>query len=78
MAPGEILMDMTIKETRPAPGGLFLELSRTLQMLRRELDRYLIELIEQDTWTEGMKFLLSDHSTTGRPWPCYRDEHRVA
>jgi hypothetical protein len=67
-------MDMTVKETRPVPGGLFMELSRTLQMRRRELDRY---LMEQDTWIEGMKFLLSGHSATGRPWPCYRDEHSV-
>lgn len=70
-------MGMTIKETTPVPGGPFMELSRTLQMRRRELDRYLIELLEQGTRIEGMKFLLSDHNASGRPWPCSRDEHTV-
>src|SRR2546430_10197535 len=39
----------------PVPGGLFAEYSKTLQMRRRELDRYLIELAEQKTWIEGVR-----------------------
>jgi hypothetical protein len=46
-------------------------------MRRRELDRYLIELVEQKTWIEGARFMLADPGTPQRPWPCYRDEHSV-
>jgi hypothetical protein len=77
LAPGEVVMEMTSKESRPVPGRLVMELSRTLQMRRREMDRYLIELIEQNTWIEGMKFLQANYDAPGRPWPCYRDEHKV-
>ena len=75
--PGEVVMEMTSKKSWPAPGGLFLEHSKTLQMRRRELDRYLIELVDQKTWIEGVRFMLADPDTPQRPWPCYRDEHSV-
>lgn len=77
LAPGEVVLEMTSRQSRPVPGMLVMELSRTLQMRRRELERYLIELTEQETWIEGMKFVLADHQAPGRPWPCYRDEHKV-
>ena len=46
-------------------------------MRRRELDRYLIELVDQETWIGGIKFVLADHDAPQRPWPFYRDEHKV-
>jgi hypothetical protein len=75
--PGEVVMEMTTKRLWPVPGMLFAEHSKTLQMRRRELDRYLIELAEQKTWIEGVRFMLADPDTPQRPWPCYRDEHSV-
>ena len=75
--PGQVVMEMTTKRSWPVPGMLFAEHSKTLQMRRRELDRYLIELAEQKTWIEGVRFMLADPDTPQRPWPCYRDEHSV-
>ena len=75
--PGEVVMEMTSKRSWPVPGMLFAEHSKTLQMRRRELDRYLIELAEQKTWIEGVRFMLADPDAPQRPWPCYRDEHSV-
>ena len=75
--PGEVVMEMTTKRSWPVPGRLFAEHSKTLQMRRRELDRYLIELAEQKTWIEGVRFMLADPDAPQRPWPCYRDEHSV-
>jgi hypothetical protein len=75
--PGKVVMEMTSKRSWPVSGGLFLEHSKTLQMRHRELDRYLIELAEQKTWIEGVRFMLADPDTPQRPWPCYRDERSV-
>jgi hypothetical protein len=75
--PGEVVMEMASKKSWPMPGGLSLEHSKTLQMRRRELDRYLIELVEQKTWIDGVRFMMADPNTPQRPWPCYRDEHSV-
>jgi len=77
LAVGEVVMEMHSKTTVPLRGTEVMELSRTLQMRRSELDRYLIELIEQDTWIEGMRHMLANRWTPGRPWPYYRDERRV-
>jgi hypothetical protein len=77
LMPGEVLMEMTTSIDVPVPGRFGMELSRTLQMRRSELDRYLIEMIEKDTWIEGIRYLLADRDTPKRPWPCYRDEHLV-
>lgn len=73
---GQIVMELTTTTSIPS-GRLTMELSRTLQMRRSEMDRYLIETIEQDTWIQGIKYLLSRPRATGRPWPFYRDEHHV-
>ena len=71
-------MEMTTtQDSIPMAKGVVMELSRTLQMRRSELDRYLIELIEQGTWAEGIRYLLADRRASRRPWPCYRDEHDV-
>jgi hypothetical protein len=73
---GEVVMEMTATTSAPS-GQMVMDLSRTLQLRRSELDRYLIELIEQDTWIEGLKYLLASPRAAGRPWPYYRDEHEV-
>jgi hypothetical protein len=86
LRPGEVVMEMTTSTAAPAPGhitralgsAVTLELSRTLQMRRSELDRYLIELLDQATWIEGIRCLLADYQFgDGRPWPHYRDEDQV-
>jgi hypothetical protein len=87
LKPGEVLMEMTTKASAPVPDAiaerllhrrdLRMELSRTLQMRRSELDRYLIETIEQHTWIEGIRYMLADYKLEGRPWPHYRDEDTV-
>jgi hypothetical protein len=46
-----------------------MEITRTLQMRRSELDKYLIEILDQDTWIEGVRYMLADPELDGRPWP---------
>jgi len=53
------------------------EPSRTLQRRRSELDRNLIELLDQNTRIEGIRYLLADYHVEGRPWPHYRGEDQV-
>ena len=77
LMPREVIMEMVTKNSTLLRNGQIMETSRTLQMSRSELDKYLIELIEQGTWIEGIRFLQANRLTAGRPWPCYRDEHRV-
>jgi hypothetical protein len=83
LRPGEVVIEMTTNTVTPAPQHIFgpgftVELSRTLQMRRAELDRYLIELADQATWIEGIRCLLGDHRFgDGRPWPHYRGEEQV-
>lgn len=78
LAAGEVLMEMRSKAVSPLHGTIVAELSRTLQMRRSELDRYLIEMIEQATWIEGIRFLMTGRALMPRqPWPYYRGEHEV-
>jgi hypothetical protein len=77
LVPGEVVMDMKTSERHPAPYGKVMELTRTLQMRHSELDRYLIELIDPDTWIEGIKRLMASERAFGRPWPTYRGEDQV-
>jgi hypothetical protein len=86
LQPGQVVMNITAKAVALAPAGLArapgrrgvtMELSQTLQMCRSELDRYLIELLDQDTWIEGIRYLLADRHVDGRPWPHYRGEDQV-
>jgi hypothetical protein len=86
LQPGEVVMEMTTSTITPASEnvtrafgpGVTLELSRTLQMQRSELDRYLIEMPDQATWIEGTRHLLADYQLgDGRPWPHYRDEDQI-
>ena len=74
LEPGEVVMEMTTVARTPI-GNRVLENTRTLQMQRSELDRYLIELIDPAIWTAGIRHLFENPETTGRPWPHYRDEH---
>jgi hypothetical protein len=46
-------------------------------MKRSDLDHYLIEMLDQDTWIEGIRYLLADPGLGGRPWPHYRGEDQV-
>jgi len=86
LQPGQVVMNITTTAVAPAPPGLVralhrpgvtMELTRTLQMRRSELDRYLIELLDQNTWIEGIRYLLADYQVEGRPWPHYRGEDQV-
>jgi hypothetical protein len=78
LVPGEDVMEMaTTQGSILMPKGVVMELSRTLQTRRSELDRYLIELMEQSAWVEGIRYLLADRRASRRPWPCYRGEHDV-
>lgn len=73
---GQVVMEMR-SESRTPLGKQDMVLSRTLQLQRSELDRYLIELVDQKCWIPGIRYLLGSPGTPGRPWPVYRDEHLV-
>jgi hypothetical protein len=86
LAPGEVLMEMTARTSVPAPAGLQvamhrgslrMENVRTLQMRRSDLDKYLIEMLDQRTWVQGIRHMLADQSLDGRPWPHCRGEDEV-
>jgi hypothetical protein len=78
LAPGEVVMDLTvITGSQLLPGGLRAEATSTLQVRRSALDQYLIELVEQDIWIQGMKRMIADPSAQGRPWSTYRGEDQV-
>lgn len=77
LAVGEVVMELHTTASGPAYGSLRMELKRTLQIRRSALDRYLIEMVEQDTWIEGMRYTLADYDMEGRPWPTYRGEDQV-
>jgi hypothetical protein len=86
LTPGEVVMEMVSRTSWPASpalerrlhrGPLRWENSRTLQMRRSELDRYLIELLDQEIWLRGVKYMLADPDLKNRPWPHYRDEDQV-
>lgn len=74
---GEVLMNMSTKTSSSAPAGLVLEHTRTLQMRRSDLDHYLIEMLDQNTWLEGIRRMLADPRVSGRPWPHLRGEEQV-
>lgn len=77
LAPAEVVMELKATKRSPLPGRLTMEFSRMLQMQRSEMDRYLIEMLDQDTWIDGLRYLLADYGAEGKPWPVYRDEHHV-
>lgn len=71
---GEVVMEMHNRAEWRTPNGLTAKLSRTLQLKRSEMDRYLIELLDQDCWAAGIRHLLLSPDTSDRPWPVFRDE----
>jgi hypothetical protein len=81
LRPGQVVMEMTA--SAPIPAGIVTRgrtatRTKTLQMRRRELDIYLIELFDQAAWIKGIRHLLNnDQFGDGQPWPHYRNEHRV-
>lgn len=74
---GETVMEIVAREGLPSTPTYSAEFTRILQMRRSELDRYLIELVDPDTWISGVKGIMADIGAPHRPWPCYRDEHSV-
>ena len=61
-----MLMNMFTRTSGPVSDGmarkllgvradLRTEVTRTLQMKRSDLDHYLIEMVDQDTWIEGIR-----------------------
>jgi hypothetical protein len=77
LEPGEVVMELSvITGSQILPNGLRAEMTSTLQMRRSALDQYLIELVDQNTWIEGMRRLIAQ-SSQGRPWPTYCGEDRV-
>jgi len=77
LAAGEVVMELHSTTSGPMYGTLRMELKRTLQMRRSALDRYLIEMVEQDTWIKGMRHMLTSPDGVGHPWPTYRGEDEV-
>ncbi|MFI8234885.1 hypothetical protein ACIGDI_39425 [Streptomyces sp. NPDC085900] len=71
---GEVVMEMHSQTEWRAPNGLTATVSRTLQLKPSEMDRYLIELLDQDSWAAGIRHLLLSPDTSDRPWPIFRDE----
>ena len=74
---GEVVMELRAAVEGPVHRGIRIDLARTLQVRRAELDRYLIEMIEQDTWAAGTRSMLADYRLARRPWPTYRNEDQT-
>jgi hypothetical protein len=80
-------MNMSTRTSSTVPGSAFgllggrsgmrMEYTRTLQMRRSDLDHYLIEMLDQDTWIEGVRSMLAEPRLSGHPWPHFRGEHQV-
>jgi len=86
LTPGEVVMEMTARTSFPVPEatarilhrpGLRAEHVRTLQMRRSELDMYLIQLLDQNTWLQGVNYMLADPLLNRRPWPHFRGEDNI-
>lgn len=76
LTPGEVLMELRSTVTEPLIGTVVMQRDRILQLCRSEMDRYLMELIEQRAWIEGIRHLMTrDKLMARQPWPCYRSEH---
>jgi hypothetical protein len=51
--------------------------NRGLELREAEIARLTLELVDLPTWVEGLKEMLAQPDLSGRPWPCFADEHRV-
>lgn len=74
---GEVVTEIRATIEGPAHRGIRTDMSRTLQVRRSALDRYLIEMIEQNTWAQGTTSMLADYRLARRPWPTYRNEEQT-
>ena len=86
LEPGEVVMEMVTRSPFVVPDRVARDLQRAnkraeyvkgLQMRRSELDMYLIQLLDQGTWFEGVRYMLADPELRKRPWAHYRDEDQV-
>jgi hypothetical protein len=76
MQTGEVAIELYTTRRSPSRAGT-MQIDTRLQTRRYELERYLIELINQRTWIDSLNELLSKPHLLGRPWPYFRDEHKV-
>ena len=52
--------------------------TQTIELLWPEVrQRLLYELVDLETWTEGVKQLLSQPGVARHPWPTYIEEYKV-
>jgi hypothetical protein len=86
LKPREVVMEMATRSPFRVPGevgrwireaGKEAEHVRGLQMQRSEIDMYLIQLLNQETWIGGIRYMLNDAGLKARPWPHYRCEDEV-
>jgi hypothetical protein len=57
LVPGEVVMEIRATLTGPAYRRVLTDVDRTFQVRRSALDRYLIEMVEQGTWADGLREL---------------------
>ncbi len=72
--PGSYSMAMRLLGGRR---DLRMELTRTLQLRHSGLDHYLIEMLDQESWIEGIRYMLANQQFDGRMWPHFRGEDQV-
>lgn len=78
LAPGEVVMELTVtRGSQILPGGIRAERTSTLQVRRAAIDQYLIELVDQGVWIEGIRQMMADPTLEGRRWPTHRGEAQI-
>jgi hypothetical protein len=78
LAPEEVVMELTvIRGSDLLPGGIRAESLSKLQVRRSAIDQYLIELVDQAVWVEGIRRMMADPRLEERQWPTYRGEDRT-
>jgi hypothetical protein len=62
------------------PGQVVLRVNdgrRGVEIRQAEMQRFLLELVDLDTWIDGIKEMLRRDNVGGHPWPQYSDEWKV-
>ncbi|MFJ8442297.1 hypothetical protein [Kitasatospora griseola] len=77
LQPGEVVMEIDNSQLLATGSGGSLVLQKKLQVQRSELDRYLIELMDQRSWAAGIRHLADAPDISRRPWPVFRDEYLI-
>ncbi|MGX4733124.1 hypothetical protein [Kitasatospora griseola] len=77
LQPGEVVMEIDNSQALATGSGMSLVLQKKLQVQRSELDRYLIELMDQKSWAAGIRHLTDAPDISRRPWPVFQDEHLI-